>query len=157
MTRIETVKSIAEKILSSAPPETQRAAHIHLYGVAQACSLLALKCGEDVELATIAGLMHDLHTYRTGDSTDHAHQGASLARQLLEPTSLFTADEIEKICTAIYSHSSKAARHDPFSEILIDADVLQHSLDDPMKEPFPHEAKRFQQLCEELGLPLYHI
>ena len=37
-------------------------------------------------------------------------------------------------------------------EILKDADVLDHSLSDPMKEVKAHEAARYLKLCEELGL-----
>lgn len=151
MDRIEAVKAIADEIVNSAPPQVQPSAYTHLYGVAQACALLALKRGQDVELATIAGLLHDLHTYRTGDPTAHAHHGAALARKLLEPTALFTQEEIEKISGAIYAHSSKAARHDPFTEVLIDADVLQHCLFTPTQPPAPHEAERFQSLLKELG------
>lgn len=154
MERIEAVKEIAEKIIAAAPPAGQRDAYIHLYGVAQACALLALKRGQDVELAVIAGLMHDLHTYRTGSPAGHARQGAVLARALLSPTGLFTPEEMEKISAAICAHSDKAARHDAFTEVLVDADVLQHCLSAPAQEPAPHEAERFQSLCAELGLGL---
>ena len=105
-----------------------------------------------MELAVIAGLLHDLHTYRTGNPTDHAHQGAALARELLSPTGLFTPEEVEKISAAIYAHSDKAARHDPFTEVLVDADVLQHYLFTPTQPPALQEAERFRYLCAELGV-----
>ncbi|MCI8394980.1 MAG: HD domain-containing protein [Acutalibacter sp.] len=90
MNRIEVVKGIAGKIIEATLPKDRQAACIHLYGVSQACALLALRRGQDVELAVTAGLLHDLHTYYTGNPADHAHQGAALARELLSPTGLFT-------------------------------------------------------------------
>ena len=36
------------------------------HGVALAATILAKKRGEDAELAAMAGLMHDLHAYRSG-------------------------------------------------------------------------------------------
>lgn len=151
MNRIEVVKGIAGKIIEATLPKDRQAACIHLYGVAQACALLALRRGQDVELAVTAGLLHDLHTYRTGNPADHAHQGAALARELLSPTGLFTPDEIEKISAANYAHSDKAARHNPFTEVLVDADVLQHCLFTPTQPPALQEAERFRHLCAELG------
>lgn len=82
----------------------------------------------------------------------YAHQGATLARELLSPTGLFTPDEIEKISAANYAHSDKAARHNPFTEVLVDADVLQHCLFTPTQSPALQKAERFRHLCAELGV-----
>ena len=75
MNRIEVVKGIAGKIIEATLPKDRQAACIHLYGVAQACALLALRRGQDVELAVTAGLLHDLLTYYTGYPSDQAHPG----------------------------------------------------------------------------------
>ena len=40
---------------------------MHLYGVSQACVLIALKRNENAELAAAAGMLHDIHTYATMD------------------------------------------------------------------------------------------
>lgn len=152
MDRIEEVKGAVEKIIIAAPPGDQRAAHIHLYGVAQFCALLAMKRGLDVGLCTIAGLLHDCATYATGSPASHAHRGAALARELLATTGLFTAGEIEEVSAAIYAHSDKGGQYGGVAGVLMDADVLQHCLADPLKPPALGEQARFHALRQELGL-----
>jgi len=54
--RLETLRQYIDDVLQSMPDIfDRRCAYLHLYGVAQACALIALKRGEDVELATMAG------------------------------------------------------------------------------------------------------
>ena len=125
--------------------------YLHLYGVAQFCALLALKRHENLELAVIAGMLHDIYTYSALDTLEHAHKGALMAREALTTLEIFTSSEIEKICTAIYYHSNKKLQHDPFTEVLIDADVLQHFLSEPLCEPYKKERKRLKRLSKELG------
>ena len=48
--------------------EERRCAYLHLYGVAQACAMLALKRNENAELAIIAGMLHDIYSYTNMDS-----------------------------------------------------------------------------------------
>jgi HD superfamily phosphodiesterase len=36
----------------------------HMVAASQFCALIALKRGENAELATIAGLLHDIYAYR---------------------------------------------------------------------------------------------
>ena len=132
--------------------EWKRSGYVHLHGVAQACALLAKRRGVDVELATIAGLMHDIKSYSTLDYSDHAHLGGQMAKEALQMMGLFTPAEIEAVSRAISLHSDKAGQHDALTEVLIDADVLQHSLRDPLCDPKPHEAARFEALLAELGV-----
>lgn len=42
--------------------ETQerRCGYLHLYGVSQACAMIALKKNQDVELSIMVGILHDL-------------------------------------------------------------------------------------------------
>ena len=124
----------------------------HLHGVALAAAVLAKKRGENAELATMAGLMHDLYAYRSGSYDDHARLGAEYARKLLEKLAITTPEETDVICAAIGHHDSKAEVNGPMDEILKDADVLDHSLSDPTKEVKAHEAARYAKLCEELGM-----
>ena len=124
MDRIEKVREVVDDILlKMTKDEARRHAYLHLYGVSQACALLALKRKENVELAVIAGMLHDIYTYANLDSRDHAHKGAEQARGILESLHIFNEDEIELICRAIYNHSSKSVTHDWLDEILKDADV----------------------------------
>lgn len=75
MDRIEKVREVVDEILLNMPDDKERrCAYLHLYGVSQACALLALKREENVELAVIAGMLHDIYSYANMDSQDHAHK-----------------------------------------------------------------------------------
>ncbi|WAG63426.1 HD domain-containing protein [Clostridium estertheticum] len=64
MNRIEILrKYIDEILLNMTDVEERRCAYLHLYGVAQSCALIALKRGENAELATMAGMLHDIYSY----------------------------------------------------------------------------------------------
>ena len=153
MNRIEKVRKVVDEIiLSMADNEERRCAYLHLYGVAQACALLAKKRKQNSELAVIAGMLHDIYSYATMDASDHAHKGAVLAREILESLKLFTEDEIKSICSAIYNHSDKAIVHGALDEILKDADVMQHVLYNPLFDVKEHEQERFNILMSEFGV-----
>lgn len=56
MNRIEILrKHIDEILLNMTDVEERRCAYLHLYGVAQSSALIALKRGENAELATMEG------------------------------------------------------------------------------------------------------
>lgn len=151
--RIEKVRAyVNDVLLHMTDTVERRCAYVHLYGVAQACAMIAQKRKENVELAIISGMLHDLYSYKTSERRDYAHKGAAMAREILEELNIFTYTEIEIICGAIYKHSDKAEKHAPFVEVLIDADVLQHCLYDPLIPVAEHEYKRFNDLKTEFGL-----
>ena len=153
MDRIENVRKVVDEIvLNIVDAEERRCAYLHLYGVSQACALLAMKRQENIELATIAGMLHDIYSYANMDSKDHAHKGAVMARNILVSLNEFSEEEINLIGTAIYNHSDKAIVHDSLDEILKDADVMQHVLYNPLFEIKQNEQERFDALAEELGL-----
>ena len=150
MDRIEKVRIYVDSVLKRLGNfDDMRDAMIHLYGVSQACAMIAMKRGEDVELAVIAGMLHDIWTYARMDSRDHAHRGAGMAEEILGSMGVFQDQEIKKICHAIYHHSGKAICQEPFDEVLKDADVFQHCMNDPLKEPSAKEYARFEKLKEE--------
>ena len=129
MNRLESVRNEIDIILLNQENiDIRPEGYIHLYGVAQNCALLAIKRGLDVELCTIIGLLHDIYTYKIGYVKDHAMLGALEAENLLRDLEIFTDVEIETIKTAISHHSDKKTKHDKFSELLKDADLLQNSL-----------------------------
>lgn len=153
MNRIERVREIVDDILlHMSDPEERRCAYLHLYGVAQACALIATKRTANVELAVIAGMLHDISSYANMDSTDHAHKGAEMAREMLQSLDLFTVTEVEMIYMAIYHHSDKLMVHELLDEVLKDADVMQHVLYNPLFEVKQQEQKRFDSMKEEFGL-----
>lgn len=150
--RIEAVREIVSGLLDQVGDDSLRASgYVHIFGVAEACVLLAMRRGEDIELAAAAGYLYDVATYTTGSPADHAHRGAVIARQILQGTGLFSAEETEKICKAVYFHSDKKIENGPLEEVLKDADVLQHCLYDPGYVA-KKEKDRFKKLKKELGI-----
>lgn len=153
MNRIELVRQQVDEILFGMPDaEERRCGYVHLYGVAQACAILAKKRGENSELAVVAGMLHDIYSYANMDNVDHAHKGALMAREILKKLEIFTEEETDLICTAIYHHSDKAIVHNALDEILKDADVLQHVLYNPLFAVKQSEPKRYNKLMQELGM-----
>jgi len=135
MNRIEILRNyIDEVLLNMTDVVERRCAYVHPYGVAQSCALIALKRGENVELAVMAGMLHDIYSYARMDTSDHAHKGATLAREILEELQITSKVEIGIICDAIYSHSDKELTHSAFDEVLKDADTLQYWLYNPLVE-----------------------
>ncbi|WP_313583088.1 HD domain-containing protein [Lacrimispora sp.] len=153
MNRIEKVREYVDNVLLNISDTTQkRCGYLHLYGVSQNCTMIAMKRSENVELATIAGMLHDIYTYSTKDNIDHAHKGSIMAREILNSLHIFNCKEIDTICSAIYNHSDKDMRHSSFDEILIDADVMQHCLYNPLFDVHEKEIARFKDLKSEFGL-----
>jgi uncharacterized protein len=100
----------------------------------------------------MAGMLHDLYTYKFNNYENHAENGAVLAREVLNELQLTDENETDLICSAIHNHSSKGSVHSAFDEVLIDADVMQHGLynmSDPVME---HEKERFNNLMNEFGI-----
>ena len=124
----------------------------HLHAVSLAAALIAKKRGENEELAAMAGLLHDLYAYKSGSYDDHARRGAAYAEKLLVKWKLTEPAETKAICEAIQHHSDKEKMDAPLDEVLKDADVLHHTLDDPTKAVKEHERARYEKLCAEFGL-----
>ena len=109
------------------------AAITHLNGVALAATMLAKKRGFDPEVAAMAGVLHDLHAYKTGSYDEHEYKGSELAREILEKLELTTPEETDMICSAIYHHDDKLTVDGPMDELLKDADVIHHTMNDSSK------------------------
>jgi uncharacterized protein len=153
MDRLEQVRQRVDDILRSQPdPDERRCGFVHLYGVSQACALLATRRGLDLQLCTVAGMLHDIATYKSGDATGHDRLGALEAERLLLELGSFAAAEVAVICGAILNHRAKDQTHDPFDELLKDADVLQHYLYNPGLRPTRKEQPRLQAILAELGI-----
>ncbi|MCL1862102.1 MAG: HD domain-containing protein [Defluviitaleaceae bacterium] len=151
--RVEVLRDYIDDILLNMTDfENRRCAYLHLYGVSQACALIALRRGEDVELATMAGMLHDLHTYKHGNPDNHAEKGALLAKEILNQLHLTSLAETDMICSAIHNHSSKSKTHSAFDEVLIDADVMQHVLYNYTEPIMEHEQSRFKDIANEFFL-----
>ncbi|MDY6046522.1 MAG: HD domain-containing protein [Anaerobutyricum sp.] len=151
MGRVKEIRNyINKEIMQLENKEKIPAALQHLYGVSLAATILAKKRGEDPELAAIAGMLHDIHAYKTGSYDDHAHKGSDMARDILEKLGLTTQEENEIICSAVYHHDDKLVIDNAFDELMKDADVIDHCLNDVSKAIKDKEKVRFEQLTEEL-------
>ena len=137
-------------LFSKADQDELAAAITHLNGVALAATILAKKRGFDPEVAAMAGVLHDLHAYKTGAYDEH--EGSELARQILKKLELTNQEETDLICSAIYHHGDKLVVDSPFDELLKDADVISHTLNDPTKAIKDKEKVRFESLYEELNI-----
>ena len=134
--------------------DERTAATVHLYGVSLAAVILAKKRGLDEELAAMAAMLHDLYAYKTASYDDHAHKGAELAKNVLKELALTDNDETEIICSAIYHHDDKNVVDSPMDELLKDADVISHTMNDPSKPVKEKEQQRYDNICRELGFLL---
>ena len=67
---------------------------------------------------------------------------------------LWTSDEFSTdiICSAIYHHDDKHMVDSPMDELLKDADVIHHTLNDSSKAVKEKEQDRYEALCKELEL-----
>lgn len=153
MNRLELVRHEMDTILlNQKDADLQRDGFVHLYGVAQNCSILAIKKGLDIELCAVIGMLHDIYTYKNGYVKEHAVLGVRVAEKILQKLSVFTDDEIEIIKTAIGNHSDKKNKHDKYSELLKDADVLQNSLYNTSFE-IKH-VKRLKKVFKSFGIKM---
>jgi HD superfamily phosphodiesterase len=131
-----------------------------MHAVSQACALIALKRGENAELATIAGLLHDIASLKNHDiepfkthgltSANHAEKGAGIAMEILVGMNITTLQENEIICSAIRKHSDKDVIDTPFDEVLKDADVLAHGISNIDSRNF--RGCRWDKVCQEFGI-----
>lgn len=154
-TRIDAVRIYLDDMLNHCEDiNRRRNGFVHLYGVGQACALIALHRGHDrkyAELAEIAGMLHDYAKYKDGVEAEHTHKSAAEAKKILSDINQFTDDEIEMVCSAISKHSDKKRVDAVFDEILKDGDELQHWLRNPVEE-YVFCKERTQKLARELGL-----
>ncbi len=152
MNRLELVRNELDSILLNLENANDRPeGYIHLYGVSNFCILLALKRKLDVEMCSIIGLLHDIYTYKFGYIKEHAKLGAIEAEKLLTDLEMFNEDEISLVKTAISNHSDKKLKHDKYSELLKDADVIQNSLYDNFETK---HKKRLKKVMKELGVKI---
>ena len=74
MSRIKDLQKQVHRVLDKMDDSDKRAkADAHLHGVSLAAVMIARRRGENPELAAMAGLLHDLHAYKSGSYDDHAH------------------------------------------------------------------------------------
>lgn len=153
MGRLKELRKYVDSELNKMEDTDKRnSAIVHLYGVSLAATMIAKKRGLDPEIASMAAMLHDFHAYKAGSYDDHAHKGADLAREILGELKLTDDAETELICSAIYHHDDKLVTDAPMDEVLKDADVIHHCMNDLSKAVNKKEQARFEKLCAEFGI-----
>ena len=136
--------------------------YVHMCQVAQVCTLLAIKRGADVELATMAGLLHDIASLRNHDTEpykvrgltgeNHAGMGAKIAMEILVELGITSPQENDIICRAVDRHNDKDRIDDPIDELLKDADVFSHGLGSVSSLNNNFRGNRWDKVCQEIGI-----
>lgn len=153
MSRLKELRRYVDAELNRMEDADKRISAVnHLYGVSLAATMIAKKRGMDPEIAAMAAMMHDLAAYKSGSYDDHAHKGAELARGILAELAMTDEQETEMICSAIYHHDDKLIVDGPMDEVLKDADVIHHCMNDLSKSVKDKEKARFEALCREFGM-----
>ena len=153
MGRLKELRKYVDSKLEEMPDAGKRnSAIVHLYGVSLAATMIAKKRDLDPEIASMAAMLHDLYAYESGSYDDHAHKGADLAREILGELRLTDEKETDMICSAIYHHDDKLVVDDPMDEVLKDADVIHHCMNDLSKPIKEKEQARYDKLCAEFGM-----
>ncbi len=153
MSRLKELRKYINAELNKVEDADKRTSAIsHLYGVSLAATMISKKRGLDPEIASMAAMLHDLYAYKTGSYDDHAHLGADLARDILTELQLTDEKETDMICSAIYHHDDKLVTDSPMDEVLKDADVIHHCMNDLSKAIKEKEQVRYDKLCAEFGM-----
>lgn len=153
MSRLKELRKYVDGKLNAIEDADKRTNAInHLYGVSLAATMVAKKRGMDTELSAMAAMLHDLYAYESGSYDDHAHKGADHAREILGELKLTNEEETDIICSSIYHHDDKLVVDSPMDEVLKDADVIHHCMNDLSKPVKDKEQARFKSLCEEFGM-----
>lgn len=153
MGRLKELRNYVDReLLKVTDTGKRKDAYVHLYGVSLAATLISEKRGEETELACMAAMLHDLYAYQSGSYDDHGPKGAALAKSILDTLKLTSDKETEMICSAIYHHDDKAVVDAPFDELLKDADVMHHTMNDLSKPIKDKEKARYAKLRVEFGL-----
>jgi uncharacterized protein len=82
----------------------------------------------------------------------HGEKGSVLAKEILNDLGITTNDETELICNAIYNHSNGENKYSEFTEVLIDANVLQHYLYNVTLSKMDKENERLIKIINEFGI-----
>ncbi len=135
---------------------------MHASGCMQIGRLLAQKRNLEVDIASIACMLHDIFVIVNGTYKNHGVEGAPVARQILEEVGGFSEDQVNTITQAVAHHSEKEVySNDPYTELVKDVDVFDCSLYrnaegfyrlHKSEDIFKEYVKRIKKVRAELGL-----
>lgn len=95
----------------------------HVFRTSKLARKIAISEGYDADEAEIAGLLHDMGRTVEHLKDTHAHEGAPIARELMDKHTQLSDEAKERIERAIYVHSDKYTEG-LLSNIVQDADKL---------------------------------
>ena len=150
--RLEILRNEIDKIILNEKSDHIRMYISHMDGVARFCTLLAMKRNLNVELAATCGMLHDIFYMSGGTNDNHAAKGAKQAETILKTMRLYGDDEIKIVTTAISRHRDKTHMHEPYDELLKDADVMDHCLYNTAFPIAQWEMERYRNLLIEFGI-----
>lgn len=151
--RLESITLLVDEMLLSIDRMSERQqAAVTLNGVSSFASMLALKRGQNRELAIIAGLLHDYYRYKTSISEFPGPNSAEAARVLIRDVGLFYEEEQTTILRAIFYQEELSRSHGPYEEILKDAILLQRYFQSLGGLCSRAEATRLRGILSELGI-----
>lgn len=128
---------------------------MHLATASQLAHLLALRRGQDFELARAAGMLHDIGlVVNMGMEKGHAINGYDKAQEILRAAGGYSETEMDLIANAVAKHSEKDKVGNWLEELIKDVDVLDCTLHGSDFSPFEHHFKRVKNLEKELGIKL---
>ncbi|HBQ50968.1 hypothetical protein A3B42_00555 [Candidatus Daviesbacteria bacterium RIFCSPLOWO2_01_FULL_38_10] len=127
-------RKVMEMVASSKIADSQREDSIifelmHAAGCMQIGRLLAQKRNLNIDIASVACMLHDIFVIVSGTYQNHGPAGAPIARKIFEEIGSFSENEIETITQAVAHHSEKEIYSDnPYIELVKDVDVFDCSL-----------------------------
>lgn len=173
LSRFEKVeRRVIQFIQESKIPDSEREDTIifefmHASGCMQIGRLLAEKRGLDVDIASVASILHDIYVIETGKYKNHGPEGAAIAQKILKETGGFSEEEIKIITDSVAHHSEKEIySDDPFVELVKDTDVFDCSLYKNadgfynLHKPeniYNEYVNRLKKVREELGLKVEEV
>jgi len=149
--RLELLRNEVDRLIMEHQPYNARYFINHLYGVSEYCALLAIRRNLNPELAAACGMLHDIYQITGGTTEQHAVKGAGEAEKILRSMNTYSEKEIAVITTAISRHSKKRKYHEPYDELLKDADVMSHCFYNTDYGIIDKDAARFDSILKELG------
>jgi len=166
MNRVEKLREYVDEILlNKNNDQDRRCAYVHLYGVAQACAMIAQKRNVDIELAIMAGMLHDLYTYKRKDEVrhlgkeaieevikNHRTDGTIWLREILPEWDLTTDEETNILCDVIQGGVGEDDKTLELEKVVNDANILQFYFYNPMSTEIKLDEKRVDNLLSEFGL-----
>lgn len=158
------IEFIASSSLSDEKREDSKTfAFLHAAGCMTVGRILAQKRNLDVDITSVAAILHDIAVIKNGTYKDHAALGAEIAKDILKNIGGFSEEEITTITQTVLHHSEKEIySEDPYIELVKDADVFECSLYKnaegfyKIHKPahiFEAYVKRIKNVRSELGLP----